>query len=548
MKPLLKARIHTAVAAGLMGLAAMSTQIQAADVSRNNLGQALLFPYYTVNGNWATTFNVINTGPRTLAVKVRFHEMKNSRDVLDFNIVLSPYDTWTGWVQDSDFGPELKTVDTSCTSPLDVRDPDVPVYASNFAYTGAFDDTGGRGANRMREGYVEVLLMGESDPLVEDCSPTTPDTVTDCANSALVPWSAKHVDGEPRDCVAVDNAFIATAPDWFDGDDPATFVSAPPIANSLAGSGDPLARNDFVAPTENWLKGNVGWLDAATGYGAGTEAIAIEDWAQDNFVTAQQFPWFLEPTFATGATLWTVDGAAEFERVVGASATVNEWADNPNNGARTDWIVTFPTKAYHVDVFNEQIQAAVSKYRAALANVVSQAGDDTDAAVSACVADRSVCEVITANAPLAVEPFEALFGVQTAADGTGISPVTVLWEYFDREEGTAVQASEGTTISPAPPRPRVDIELNYEANVVTFADTSVVNSNFAASSGVADALPSATSGWAKLSFSEALNPTTNNYELPVAAFAFRTIDRTLDGQAYDSGYLPPTPTQPAPAQ
>lgn len=538
MKSMLKSRIHLAVAAGLMGLAAVSTQVQAQavpNVSRANIGQALLFPYYTVNAGYITTFNVINTSDKTLAVKVRFHELKNSRDVLDFNVVMSPYDSWTAWLQDSDVGPELRTVDRSCTSPLDVRDPTKTVNASKVAYTASFNDGGGAGANRMREGYVEVLLMGEAPAGAENVA----------AN--VVPYNAKHVNGEPRDCAKVDAAFVATAPTWATNTDPLAYTGT--VTNSLAGSGDPLARDDFDVPTGNWLKGNLGWLNAATGYGAGSEAIAIEDWAQGNYVTAQQFPWFLEPTFATGATLWTVTGVLPFEASVGASATVNEWANNPENGARTDWAVTFPTKAYHVDKFNEQIQAAVSKYRNGMLAVVSTDGlttDPTAAAATNCNADRATC--LDNGTPTTVEPFEWLFGVQTADDGTGTSPVTVLWDHFDREEGMATVASEGTSISPAPPQPVVSIELDYEANVVTFADNSVFGSNFAIPSGVDEALPSATSGWARLSFSEALDPVTNLYALPVAAFAFRTIDRTLDGQAYVSGYLPPSATQPTPVE
>jgi len=518
MKSLLKSPIHTAVAAGLIGLAAASSQVQAQtaptgpNVSRANIGQALLYPYYSVNGGYITTFNVINTSDKTLAVKVRFHELKNSRDVLDFNVVMSPYDSWTAWVQNSQFGPELRTVDRSCTSPLSVRDPNVPVYASKQAYTDPFDDGGGNGANRMREGYVEVLLMGEA---ADETSP--------------VPANAVHVNGEPVDCAAVDAAFVQTTKTYVTGTDPLTYTtqSTPAVTDSLEGSGDPAARDDFVAPTGNWLKGNVGWLDATTGYGAGSEAIAIEDWfprTDTSYVTAQQFPWFLEPTFATGPTnLWTIDGVTAFEAAVQASATVNEWANNPDNGARTDWVVTFPTKAYHVDRCNDQIQAAVSKYRNGF----------TD---------------ITATAPSSVAPFEVAFGAELADDGTAVSPVTVLWDHFDREEGTAAVASSGTTISPAPPPVFDPIALPYEANVVTFADRSVFGSNFGITSGVADALPFATSGWSRLAFSEAFDPTTGLYGLPVAAFAFRTIDRTLDGQAYVSGYLPPSATQPQPVQ
>ena len=33
-----------------------------------------------------------------------------------------------------------------------------------------------------------------------------------------------------------------------------------------------------------------------------------------------------------------------------ANTVVNEWANNPINGAATDWVIQFPTKGYHVDI------------------------------------------------------------------------------------------------------------------------------------------------------------------------------------------------------
>jgi hypothetical protein len=541
MKPMSKSRLSLAIGAALAGVAATSTPVlaQTTDpvVSRSNTGSALVYPYYTVNDDWITTFNLINTSDKTLAVKVRFHEMKNSRDVLDFTIVMSPYDTWTGWVQDSDLGPELRTVDRSCTSPLDVRDPNTPVYASRVAYTGPFDDTGGRGANRMREGYVEVLVMGASDSPI--AAPGTDfDAVAnfDAQTSLFVPYHAEHVDGEPRDCTIVDQAFINQSPDWTAPDLPTDVKynvanGCLSVTTAQSGSGFPLAACDFTTAAADVgipLKGNVGWLNAATGYGAGSEAIAIENWyaaTTANLVTAQVFPWFLEPTFATDQVLWdlTQSGLTAFESSIGASATMNEWADNPNNGARTDWVVSFPTKGFHVDLFNQQIQAAVSQYRNAGNTVVSCTSDDVE--------DRDTC--VVGNPPFSVAPFENLFGVEKALDGTGISAVSVLWDYYDREEGTARAASGGTSISPAPPPIPVEIELLYESNVITFADDSVMASNFPTPSGVGEALPAATSGWALLSF-----PNAGAAGLPVGAFAIRSIDRTLDGQAYDAGYVP----------
>ena len=163
MKAMRKSRVHLAVAAGLLALTATAPVVQAdGHIESVGTGKLLVFPYYTVNQGWVTTVNLTNTTDKTLALKVRFHERKNSRDVLDFNIVMSPYDVWTGWVQaDGDNGPQLFTNDKSCTSPKVVNG----AKASTIAYTGEFDDTGGSGFPRMRDGYVEVLLMGEADEI-----------------------------------------------------------------------------------------------------------------------------------------------------------------------------------------------------------------------------------------------------------------------------------------------------------------------------------------------------------------------------------------------
>ena len=39
--------------------------------------------------------SVVNTTASMKAVKVRFREGKNSAEVLDFNVFLSPFDVWT---------------------------------------------------------------------------------------------------------------------------------------------------------------------------------------------------------------------------------------------------------------------------------------------------------------------------------------------------------------------------------------------------------------------------------------------------------------------
>jgi hypothetical protein len=559
MKATPKSKINMAVAASLIGLGAASVTsapVQAQTVSANNTGQALIYPYYTVNGGWITTMNLINTSDKTLAVKVRFHETKNSRDVLDFVVVMSPHDSWAAYVQDSDNGPEILTNDMSCTSPLAVMDPDVPVYASNFAYTGVNADTGGSGNNRMREGYIEVVVMGEANEIIEP--PTDPefnaaDNIAD-KDTLYVPYHAEHVDGVPRNCDIVDQAFVATSRIWTDAFLPtdARYDEELGCDNSsaLPGSGYPLATCDFVAPEGNPLKGNVGWLNASTGYGAGTEAIAVEDWSTalegPSFVTAQQSPWFLEPTFATNETLWTINVDA-FEDAISVDSTMNEWADNPTNGARSDWVVTFPTKAFHVDIFNEQIQAASNKFRNDMEPVVECV--DSSNQPSDALEDRTTCE--PTNEPITVAPFLYGFGIEADdnGDSKGDSLINVVWELYDREETKAEFVTDGTGVSPAPPATANVAPLPYEANVIQFSGVSVYASNFAQEQAASELLNGAPSGWAKLTFMTSDGTDVTNPDdvqaLPGRAFAMRAIDRTLDGQAYQAGYVPEAPVQKA---
>jgi hypothetical protein len=490
--------LSAAVLASLTGVAQAQPDPY---VSRTNTGQALIFPYYTVNAGWITTLNVMNTSPDTLAVKVRFREKKNSRDVLDFNIVLSPNDAWTGFVANSPNGPQLFTNDKSCTSPLNVNG----VTASNIAYTGQFEDSGGDGVQRMRDGYVEMLVMGVARAGAE----SVPDTV---------PYWAKHINGEPRNCQAVDQAFVSTEPTWVSDTDPLSAVyNVGTIGSPLAGSGNPEARDDFEAPNlfDVPLKGNITWLQVGTGAGAGGTAIAIADWSDENFVTAQQFPWFLEPTFASSDGLWTNSGVQAFEEEITWSATSNEWANNPTTGAQTDWAVTFPTKAYHVDRFNNQIQAAVSKYRNNLID-------------------------ITDNTPApGVAPFEYKFGERTDyVNGEGDSPITVSYTVFDREETAEVVQTDGTTISPAPP-PEIKIEtLRFEANVIQFGDVSVLGSTSPAIVDAVGILPASATpnGWARVEF---VGPQVGE-GLPVTAFAVKARNQgdtlTNFGQAMVNGY------------
>jgi hypothetical protein len=155
-----------ALATAVLGTLGVAGSAHAIYADPNNLGQALIYPYYTVNndgsGNQFNTYiSVINTTTSVKVVKVRFREGKNSAEVLDFNLYLSPNDMWTGAVipssTDTSSPAMIVTADKSCTNPA------IPATGQpflNFQYSGATADGLPATLDRTREGYAEMFEMG----------------------------------------------------------------------------------------------------------------------------------------------------------------------------------------------------------------------------------------------------------------------------------------------------------------------------------------------------------------------------------------------------
>ena len=145
--------------------ALFSTTCSAVEWNPDGLGQALIYPYYTVrNGGddnaWNTYISVVNSTSSAKAVRVHVREGRHGRSALDFNLYLAPNGVWTGAFiprsGSADAPAGLITADHSCTDP--VIGPE-GVTLSNAAFSGSLDDGYGIGLDRTREGYVEMLEM-----------------------------------------------------------------------------------------------------------------------------------------------------------------------------------------------------------------------------------------------------------------------------------------------------------------------------------------------------------------------------------------------------
>ena len=114
--------LSVAAALGAMGFAGAAAANGGIQVNPNGVGNQLIVPYFSAQGDNATLLNITNTDTTNgKAVKVRFRGAANSDDLFDFTLLLSPGDVWTAAVtQGADGISKLTTSDKSCTLPQSV--------------------------------------------------------------------------------------------------------------------------------------------------------------------------------------------------------------------------------------------------------------------------------------------------------------------------------------------------------------------------------------------------------------------------------------------
>ena len=371
--------LTAAVLAGLAGAAGLAGTAQAVNLNPDGLGQVLIYPYYTANDGNNTLLSVVNTTNNAKAVKVRFLEGFNSREVLDFNLYLSHHDVWTAAIAKADalVQPLAEAYETdtfliinddSCTVPYLYEDravemPDGSMAGVqpflNLAFTGKKDDGGPQTDERVQEGHFEMIEMGTIEP--------GSDTEEDITHKLHKP---KEGDAywAPGDCdQLVDNwTNFASGSDgtWYteslennDGDD-----CLDDDTDDFEGCGQ--AVTDTLR-NSGGLFGGAAIVNPGAGamYSYDAKAIQGFDSTADGI---HYIPGTIFPSLNSGSETdaWVFFGVPQNEAfnpqydfsVDAVSAvfmhefTMNEYttADIPAEAA-TEWVVTFPTKNFYVD-------------------------------------------------------------------------------------------------------------------------------------------------------------------------------------------------------
>jgi hypothetical protein len=510
--------LTTALIAGLAGAAGLASTASALNLNPDGLGQVLLYPYYTVNKGNSTLISVVNTTDRVKAVKVRFLEGRNSREVLDFNLYLSPFDVWTGevYAEGATGGGFLTTDDTSCTTPrifgnpLYLRASGITAAAfRNFQYTGTINQdwtTAGTPAalatvlgsiERTREGHVEMIEMG----LLR-----TGTGLTRLAEEAT------HVaaTGIPANCAALVTSWTTgtPSPSWA-ADGGATNVDLPTgglfgaaqiidPANGTLHAYNAEAIEGFYSNTAapGRLHSAPGSIlpnleDAETGGGLIDTYVFSQNGAS---IVAEQFPAGVRSTslivqhspidannYGYGLTTGGTPRAASVDAVSTLfthDSIYNEYVTEPAIGASSEWVITFPTKNFYVNY--------------AARTVATASGG-------------------TASQFLARAPFTDSFR------DNGSACEQIGFDYWDREERQNEAPPGSVDFSPPPPAGEPTVaSICYEANVVAINQAAAgvaggVTGIFGSTYGFNINTPGPTStfnsGWARLSF---LGQTSSN--------------------------------------
>jgi hypothetical protein len=394
--------------AALAGVSALGVTgaAQAVNLNPDGLGQVLIYPYYTTRadagGNaYTSLLSVVNTTSSAKAVKVRFLEGKNSREVLDFNLFLSKHDVWTAAILPSTTGGALVgTLDKSCTLP--------PIPAGgqnfvNFAYTGGNSDKGGTSLDRTKEGYVEIIEMATFTT-----SSTTSQIVTHVGG---VPGQNGYVCDDLTDAQAASDA-VTVQGGIFGG---MTLIN---VNQGTDFTEDAVALDNYVASGNNIYN----------------PAGSIQPDLQQAFPPVSQ----VLANSAVYTSSWTFGTADPVSAVLMHSNVMNEFVLDAGTKSGTDWVVTFPTKRYYVNVG-------------------------------------------TGNAP---KLFQRNFN-QTDGSCDDVS-----LNIYDREERTT-----STPVGFSPPPPTQTNSICWEANVVTFN-----NSNVLASVNTANIPTTFQNGWLNMGF------------------------------------------------
>jgi len=293
----------------------LSTAHAAVHINPDGSGQVLIFPYYTVNNNLNTIYTITNTTPDTKAIKMRFLEGLNGLEVLEFNVYLDGYDTWSGALipTNSTIGSHSGEPSALHVSADNSCSPFLITAGQEFLPWIIETDPPNTSMQRSREGVIEVIEMA---------------TFFGPTNS----WADHGTSGVPVNCQAIEA-------DWND--------------NGIYDTED-------EQEVTGGLVGSATLVNVPEGLATAYQAIALDDfWSAA--IGSHSEPGALLPNLAFGDVQSAVvidnqvyegqwaTGAESVTAALISHGLINEYNMDSLNNSLTEWVISFPTKYFHTD-------------------------------------------------------------------------------------------------------------------------------------------------------------------------------------------------------
>ncbi|RRD41166.1 hypothetical protein EII18_10480 [Comamonadaceae bacterium OH3737_COT-264] len=315
-------------------------------VNDGGIGHVLLNPYYTVQGSRNTLLNIVNTDTKNgKAVKVRFRGARNSDDVFDFYVFLSPGDVWRSRVYRKGEQTYLESNDTSCTLPsLDVI-KDTP-FKTVRVFNGA--------ESEVREGYVELLTAADVPPGSALFKTIKHDLITGkvaCSLPQLIDSTVRLTDLATARKNGLDFPTAGLIGHWAIVDvSKNTAVSGNTTALVATDAAGTYGAGSIVVAPQDATIAPLAWTDVASPILGTTDPLLTQGSVQaQNF----DFPDLSTPYVkyaSTAARTPAGHQANELSAALAANKIVNEFSTGMGVDLKTDWVFSMPTRRYGVAI------------------------------------------------------------------------------------------------------------------------------------------------------------------------------------------------------
>jgi hypothetical protein len=339
-----------------------TTNATAFKVVEGGAGHELIVPYYTVQRGNMTVLHLVNTDViNGKVVKLRFRGAANGDNLLDFLVLLSPGDVWTGAVNaDANGLAQLTTADQSCTYPRLVPGASQPFTMARLNQAWLMDQR----RNNTREGYVEAIVAADVPSrssamftAIKHVNGTPPCTAS-VLDGALLTDAATETDAAGRGFAAPTGGVAGS---WYiiDVAETTTFSGAATAIRAVDSTGQNARGNYVLFPqTAEAVSAPERYTSDPLLVSAGLAGRSKDLYGTMSSPTTAavvpakyyDLPDLSTPYYLPAGAVNARTTAGDLTSLLDKPSLVNQYALDPSVHAKTDWVFSMPTKRYSVGI------------------------------------------------------------------------------------------------------------------------------------------------------------------------------------------------------